>query len=807
MKKALHITPNRRLARFLQEREDGRFLAWNDWLDEIWKTEYELIVGDQPLQSLSDWQSALLWQRIIDELHVDPLLNKVQAVAQARAAWSLSIQWQVDPLQWKGEKTETDAFIHWLEAYQNHCEKHHWVDRAILPVVLYRYWKNNPRKIPQQVNFRGFDELTPLQLSIIDYWKSEGASVEIEAASVQIQPYQYLSFEDRDAQLRAAAEFAQEALDNKPELPIGIVIPAIQDDWANIYDTFTEILGRDQPFNISAGQPLGQTPVIYAAIECLRIQSVSYLLRTPYLAGGLSEQSERAICDQRLSTLESESLPNHFIRGYPDLPAEFRFIFDKALAQIQQYQSVQCLPSEWIEKIFALLTLWGWPGDRKLNSVAYQAVTHFYRLITDLASLDLVLGQTGFSDLINILIQRLNQTMFQAESQDKPIQVLGFLEAAGMQFSHLWVMDMGSDTWPAKPSPNPFIPMSVQIQLNIPHASFARELQFAQTMTQRMLTASQNIVMSFASHQEEGGLGNLPTPLLSESPVIANPVGVKQSSDPHPGLLRESPRNDDGLPLKTTHLKGGSRIFKDQADCPFRAYARHRLSAIKPEKSTMGLSDKTRGTLVHEVLEKVWTTLKTREALFNLGSDELDNLLREKIKHAIQKIEPPLTKAEADLETRRLIPILKDWFRQELDRPPFKILALEKDQQVNIEGLSLKLRIDRIDQIGDKICIIDYKTGEVNPRDWEPPRMDEPQLPLYACILQPEPQALAFAQIRKNDLDWVYSEDLDMQGWREAFKELADEFKSGYAAVLPKKGSATCAHCDLQSFCRVNQDE
>lgn len=808
MNTALNFTPNRRLARFLHQQEKGRFVSWSDWLLHIWQTEYELIVGEQPLQCLSDWQSALLWEEVITALHKDPLLNKTQAVQHARQAWALAIQWQSDPSFWRGEKSETDVFLQWLDAYQHRCAQKSWLDLACLPERLLRYWESHPEQIPSEVNFRGFDEFTPLHHAIIALWKQHGAQVYIEEASIAPHPYTYLCFSDKNSELIQAALHAKHALASSPELPIGIIIPAIQDDWANIHDTLTKILGPEQPFNISAGQPLGQCPIIYAAIECLRAESLRYLLKTPYITGGLSEQSARALCDLKLSQLEKDPLPLSFVKSHSALPEQFKNVLEQALNHLDNVRQLSRCPSAWIEEIFSLLTLWGWPGERILNSEAYQAVTHFYGLISELSSLDDLLGKISYSSMLSLFSQRLNQTMFQAESEDKPIQVLGFLEAAGISFSHLWVMDMGSDSWPAKPSPNPFIPMSIQIKLGIPHASFARELRFAQTMTQRMLTCSPNIIMSYAMHAEGGEAAVLPTPLLEQEPIPAEFWGEREYRDLTQQLYDQGalvPMSDPlGLPLNQGHMKGGSSVFKDQADCPFRAYAKHRLSAIAPERPRMGLSERVKGSVLHEVLDRVWSSLKTREALLNLGGSGLQELLREMITLTLSGLSPPLISVERDLELRRLLPLLTHWFERELERDHFEILALEQEQTVSLEGLSMTLRIDRIDRINGKLCIIDYKTSEVTPKSWLAPRMDEPQLPLYACVHKPEPQSIAFAQIRKNDMALKFLDELDIEGWKQAFSELATEFKQGHAAVLPKRGSTTCTYCELQSFCRIN---
>jgi ATP-dependent helicase/DNAse subunit B len=138
---------------------------------------------------------------------------------------------------------------------------------------------------------------------------------------------------------------------------------------------------------------------------------------------------------------------------------------------------------------------------------------------------------------------------------------------------------------------------------------------------------------------------------------------------------------------------------------------------------------------------------------------------------------------------------------------------------VAFEGLRLKFRVDRIDEIEGQPCIIDYKTGKVNAENWLSDRMDEPQLPLYACVIEPTPQAIAFAQIRKDKMAWKGMGTLPLPGitplensswddqikaWRQQFALIAQEYKTGHASVTPKNNHQTCTYCDMQPFCRVN---
>ena len=44
-----------------------------------------------------------------------------------------------------------------------------------------------------------------------------------------------------------------------------------------------------------------------------------------------------------------------------------------------------------------------------------------------------------------------------------------------------------------------------------------------------------------------------------------------------------------------------------------------------------------------------------------------------------------------------------------------------------------------------------------------------------------------------------------LTGWRRELDSLGREFAQGVARVDPKRGLATCRHCDLHPLCRVHE--
>jgi ATP-dependent helicase/nuclease subunit B len=185
-----------------------------------------------------------------------------------------------------------------------------------------------------------------------------------------------------------------------------------------------------------------------------------------------------------------------------------------------------------------------------------------------------------------------------------------------------------------------------------------------------------------------------------------------------------------------------------------------------------------------------------------------------------------------ELEEMRLVRLVKEWLEFERTRVPFTVEATEDDANPTIAGLSLKLRLDRLDRLKDgSLLVIDYKSGTVATRSWDLPRPDDVQLPLYAAFgLEGEKETggLVFARVRTGNVcfagkvrDAAATLDSSLDGksglvrnpltpeqlseWKEAIEQLARDFLAGRADVDPRDYPATCERCGLYSLCRVKE--
>ncbi len=91
--------------------------------------------------------------------------------------------------------------------------------------------------------------------------------------------------------------------------------------------------------------------------------------------------------------------------------------------------------------------------------------------------------------ILNTALEQLSQltfnTIFQPQTPETPIQILGALEAAELPFKHLWVMQMDDSLWPSAPKPNPLLPSRLQKKYQMPHAAAERELFYCKKLTEQ----------------------------------------------------------------------------------------------------------------------------------------------------------------------------------------------------------------------------------------------------------------------------------------------------------------------------------
>jgi ATP-dependent helicase/nuclease subunit B len=277
---------------------------------------------------------------------------------------------------------------------------------------------------------------------------------------------------------------------------------------------------------------------------------------------------------------------------------------------------------------------------------------------------------------------------------------------------------------------------------------------------------------------------------------------------------------------------GGTRLFRDQAACPFRAFARHRLASAPLERPKPGLDAAARGTLMHEMLANVWHELHDKARLDALSIEERDTLLARAADKALETCGRFLGDALGGrfraLERERLVGTAREWLDVERRREAFEVVEIEQKREMTFGGITVKVKLDRMDAMSQGgRAVVDYKSGAVALSSWRGPRPDEPQVPMYTVGSGEDVRAVAFAALKRGEMGycgfalekgllpdvdvvekkWRNPDDYGnwqamIAGWRDKLDSLGLEFAHGEARVAPKSPSA-CDQCDQHAFCRI----
>jgi probable DNA repair protein len=865
------VTASQRLARHLaatygaaqqaqsaQVWEAPDILPWHQWLERFWQESFGLLDADAPQLLLSDFQEQTLWEEVIRAADSEnPLLQVPAAARSAREAWQLLHAWKLSiPRSRESASEDVSAFARWAKAYGQRCASGNWLDSARLPDAVRNAIAAGRLAPPHSLILAGFDELTPQQDALLNAVRAAGVTVTPLTPADQTARTARVGYDDRRAEIHAAAAWARAALESG-QTRIGVVVPDLSVQRASIVRLFDEALvpaallpGSDvvRPYNVSLGESLAAWPVIHAALLLLEfgtgslpVARLGTLLRSPFLAGATSEASARAQLDALLRQEGEETVSiSALLRRTqvelakpqataPQLHAQLRVWRDNIPARSKQF-----VPSAWSEQFAALLKLAGWPGDGPLDSDSHQAVMAWRELLAAFAAQDVVSTRPAYAEALATLRRMAGERVFQPQTPAAPVQVLGLLEASGLDFDSLWVMGLDDEIWPESPRPNPFLPLEMQRTRGLPHASAERELEFARRLTERLAASAGNVV--FSHPLNSGDEKRRASPLLQAFPEL-------QPSDfpaPLPGLASHlfaaravETLSDEQAPALApgSAVKGGTRLFQYQAACPFRAFATLRLDARSPEEPEPGLDAKARGMLLHSALEALWNTLASHAALCSMAEGALMNAIGTAVHAALDELardrSQTLTGRFREIEAKRLTRLLRAWLEEEKARAPFKVVAAEQKTTIKLGGLVVEGRMDRVDELEDGTrVILDYKSGKTSTKSWEGERPDEPQLPLYAIDMrQRQPVAAAlFAQLRAGELGFnglaartgiapkvkpagenegVWQAQLD--AWQTTLTTLAEAYRAGDARVDPKEFPRTCEYCGLQALCRVHE--
>jgi len=878
---AVLLTVNQRLARHLLAKVEQTYLddglvSWlsptivslDTWLLLLWQTRFDVSSTAESVALinktlLTPEQSLVLWEKVIRQSTGAELMNVPATAKAASKARQLGVQWHIAQGRYVDTTNNADhaAFARWHGAYKLELQKGSWIDRVQLSDTVCSLLSNEQITYPKQMVLAGFDVLTPSQKKMIETLRQLGTDVTMyEAANVN-GSVNLLSAVDVKEEMSLMAQWARERLEASPNASIGIVVPELETVRQPLEAAFKEAfypsatyaidMPFEKPYNVSLGLALTHYAPVKQILRLLQffstplpLNELSLLLRSSFISAGQAEWGQRGQLEvmlrKRTHLKYSVKRLRNALQATSDVPSLCPILLLSLSEAIELLDKKphRVLPSEWVSVIRALLTAICVQGDRELSSTEYQVFQAWDGALQSFASLDAVYNVIDYATALSAIRRLLSERVFQPETPDAPIQVLGLMEAAGHQFEALWVCGLHDGCWPPAPQPSPFLPVGEQRQQGLLQSSAELQYQQAAKVTRQWANAAKLVVFSYST--THGDRPRSMSPLLDALPAVTkeqllNALPISRLAE-RVGTGSLIQIEDISGPIVPTGgiTRGGVGVLKDQSACPFKAFAHYRLNARAMEEPEPGIDHRLRGSLMHRCLENLWNTIQTHKNLSAMLSETRMTLVENVVNDVIERESyrtPILKTTFGRLEAKRMTGLLNDWLEVDSEREPFDVQNTELKQTLSIGGLELNTVIDRVDTLADgSTAIIDYKTGETGVKSWFGERPEEPQLPLYSVFGDHAAggvNSMSFAQLKKGKLKYVGLSDsaehfstlkeisdakvkadesnwaAQMEHWKIVMTSLSNEFVSGDARVNPTKKA--CAYCDLTSLCRINE--
>lgn len=787
-------------------------LSYDSWIRSHWNSH--LLTGRVSAKRiLTTAQDRLLWEQIVTQSkHSEALMSPNLAAQQAQQAYRLLRQWKVNPQEHRMEfssSLDSKVLLEWIENYEKQLkeENHFTFEDAQIDLLASISQYSDSEAPPAPIVTVGFLSPTPLQLALIE--KISGgntAVIQLARKSNRLKSFAAKDFSD---EIETAAIWARNLQKSHPNARIGIVIQDLLQTRTQVNRQFEQVFypnfeqsfvdNTKDLFNLSAGVSLASCSLVQPVVDMLhattghlsivawqrlllsrytdfgygQLSHVQHLIAAMYSAGEQEYDLREIVQLMTWHEKPKKKIESRKVNSGSDKVTRN---LEKTLTQWLQIKveltrgknDKKNLPSQWLAGFKKLLDSLLWPGSHTLDSIEYQQHQVFLQCCDTFVDFDSVAGPLVFAKTVSLFIRHCQDQIFQAETTANislvPVQVLGGLEASGIDFDYLWLAGLSDRQWPALGRPNPMLPRPLQNRLEMPSASKQREFFYSEQLTNSYLNGANEVVVSYPLALDDvattlsplilSAANKMGSSVLADENSFAEAVSsfkldlyctaddFEQPFEFVTDISGQSLTPYDGQSNVVTKVNGGVALLADQAKNPTRAYLKWRLGLRPLDLPIVGVSPLERGMVYHAALEKIWAALRGSAALKDLSTGALASLVTSSIDTSFENVFSrrfkTVSPALLNLERQCVHANLLAWMQLENERPDFLVEHIEQAVKVTVKGLVISMRIDRIDRLStNDFMLIDYKSGSTRSSAWFEERISEPQLPLYHYAMKP----------------------------------------------------------------------
>ena len=351
---------------------------------------------------------------------------------------------------------------------------------------------------------------------------------------------------------------------------------------------------------------------------------------------------------------------------------------------------------------------------------------HYYVLVKRLKE---VMAQHSVSMELNTFFQSVP---FQGEPL-AGLQVMGVLETRSLDFDNLIILSMNEGIFPLSKAANSFIPYNLRKGFGL--STHEHQDSIYAYYFYRMISRARRVVLLYDTRTEGLQTGEVSRYVYQLKHLYG--VKIKESTisydvrlgDVEPITINKTPQV---LARLSRFLSGGDRALSASAintyiNCPLQFYLQYVENVEEEDEVTESIEADSFGSIFHGVMERIYQRMRgesvTSDILKKIASDE--SLLTSYIEDSFSEHFFKNRKAGKLTGQNFLIgEIIRKYVKQVLkkDAQMTPFVYLESERLMNMDfplddgrRVRLKAYVDRIDQKGLSVRIIDYKTGAGKP--------------------------------------------------------------------------------------------
>jgi probable DNA repair protein len=835
------VTANRRLARELQSAwgahqvaagksawRTPEIKAWQNWLASLLAAAGNAV--SLPTR-INMHQSQVLWERCLRKELGDDATGLASLARQARDTWQRLADARVSIREVAASARSQDQRMFAAAAgrYLAVLENENWVDDAGLAAVVLKLVNSRNLPLANRYVFAGFDRERPSLIAIQHALSDAGSEIVIQEQTGQGAKPMVCEYEQRDAELRSAGAWARQLLEAQPDARIAIVMQGLEQsarrDLRLVREGFVpgwqygpaSLRGA---VNVSYGKKLSAYPAISIALLALRwlvqdlsSREVARLLQSPMICEG--DLAGRSRLELRLRAMPDRawapSMVTGALRGNKESADGTDWLARvTALSQGRRQLPKSASPHEWVLIVDESLRALGWPGPGSRSSASFQLINRWRELLNDFARLDLVSARMSASAAISKLEQMAADTVYQPETRNAAVHLMGPLEASGSEVDAIWIAGLTAMNWPPPGNPSALVSRELQKQHSMPDATPDDTRDWAATMLQRLKGSAPLVVCSYAL--VEDNVDQTESELLGRFELTASPDDPGWHAASLVSRTATTKVTDDVPPLGAEKVYGGAGTVHNQMSEPFTAFAAGRLGARGLDRQALGIPPMLRGNLVHDALYRLYqgygSARELRQAdkvrMSQQIQDAADDALQRHLRHT-----DPVLQQILNLERDRMVDVITTFVGIDGERGDFDIADLEGSLEFKRDNLRLTLRFDRIDRYADNsIAIIDYKTGAAKQLMLRDGTVKEAQLFVYALATDQPVAMLALANLdpRATGFSGAGRGFTDESAWPDLLASIGTEINSacdslaaGDVRIIAEQGASDARQLNLLS--------